>query len=174
MKFVAKCKKLDLCSLPAGFLFSIHSPHSACGPRTHTMVHVMTSSNGNTFRVTGLSCGEFTGHRWIPRTKASDAELWCFLWSGLWINGWVNNHEAGNLRRQRAHYDVIVMIHNVCAMGGTRGPYKHHGTVVPWSMHSQHWYIWSTQTPHGICGPCTQLWHIWSTHANIVTDTTLY
>ena len=26
-------------------------------------------------------CGEFTGHRWIPRTKASDAELWCFLWS---------------------------------------------------------------------------------------------
>ena len=26
-------------------------------------------------------CGEFTGPRWIPRTKASDAELWCFLWS---------------------------------------------------------------------------------------------
>ena len=24
---------------------------------------------------------EFTGHRWIPCTKASDAELWCFLWS---------------------------------------------------------------------------------------------
>ena len=22
---------------------------------------------------------EFTGHRWIPRTKASDAELWCFF-----------------------------------------------------------------------------------------------
>ena len=25
--------------------------------------------------------GEFTRHRWITRTKASDAELWCFLWS---------------------------------------------------------------------------------------------
>ena len=25
------------------------------------------------------------------------------------INGWVNNREAGNLRRNRAHYDVIVM-----------------------------------------------------------------
>ena len=25
------------------------------------------------------------------------------------INGWVNNHEAGDLRRHRAHYDVIVM-----------------------------------------------------------------
>ena len=45
----------------------------------------------------------------------------CFLWSAqrpvtrmfslicVWINGWVNNHEAGDLRRYRAHYDVIVM-----------------------------------------------------------------
>ena len=42
---------------------------------------MMTSSNGNIFRVTGPLCGEFTGHRWIPLTKASDAVLWCFLWS---------------------------------------------------------------------------------------------
>ena len=27
----------------------------------------------------------------------------------VWINGWVNNHEAGDLRRYRAHYDVTVM-----------------------------------------------------------------
>ena len=26
-----------------------------------------------------------------------------------WIDGWVNNREAGDLRRQRAHYDVIVI-----------------------------------------------------------------
>ena len=26
-----------------------------------------------------------------------------------WINDWVNNREAGDLRRQRGHYDVIVM-----------------------------------------------------------------
>ena len=38
---------------------------------------MMTSSNGNIFRVTGHLCEEFTGLRWIPRTKASDAELWC-------------------------------------------------------------------------------------------------
>ena len=43
--------------------------------------YMMTSSNGNIFRVTGLFCGEFNGDRWIPRTKASDAALWCFLWS---------------------------------------------------------------------------------------------
>ena len=42
---------------------------------------MMTSSNGSIFRVTGPLCGEFTGPRWIPHTKASDAELWCFLWS---------------------------------------------------------------------------------------------
>ena len=33
------------------------------------------------FRVTGHLCGESTGPRWIPHTKASDADLWCFLWS---------------------------------------------------------------------------------------------
>ena len=42
---------------------------------------MMTSSNGNIFRITGPLCGEYIGHRWIPLTKASDAELWCFLWS---------------------------------------------------------------------------------------------
>ena len=31
---------------------------------------MMTSSNGNIFRVAGYLCGEFTGPRWIPRTKA--------------------------------------------------------------------------------------------------------
>ena len=48
------------------------------GPDDYFM---MTSSNGNIFRVTGHLCGEFTGPRWIPHTKASDAELWCLLWS---------------------------------------------------------------------------------------------
>ena len=70
---------------------------------------MMTSSNGNFFRVTDHLCGEFTRHRWIPRTKASDAELWCFLWSEAWINGWVNIRKAGDLRRHHAHYHFIVM-----------------------------------------------------------------
>ena len=42
---------------------------------------MLTSSNENIFRVTGPLCGEFTGDRWIPHTKATNAELWCFLWS---------------------------------------------------------------------------------------------
>ena len=81
------------------------------GHRAHFDVTVMvwtcmmSSSNGNIFCVTGLLCGEFTSHRWIPLTKASDAELRCLLW----INGWVNNYEAGDLRCHRTHYDVTVM-----------------------------------------------------------------
>ena len=40
---------------------------------------MMTSSNGNIICVSGLLCGKFTGDRWIPRTKATDEELWCFF-----------------------------------------------------------------------------------------------
>ena len=32
------------------------------------------------------------------------------------INGWVNNREAGDLRRYRAHYDVIVMLNRNCSL----------------------------------------------------------
>ena len=39
----------------------------------HQCQVMMTSSNGNIFRVTGHLCGEFT--RWISRTKASDADV---------------------------------------------------------------------------------------------------
>ena len=77
---------------------------------SESILHMMTSSNGDIFRVTGHLCGEFTGQRWIPHTKARDAELWCFFLICVWINGWVNNREASDLRRYRAHYDVSVMI----------------------------------------------------------------
>ena len=50
---------------------------------TVTLYAMMTSSNGNIFRVTGLLWWEFTCHRWILLIKASDAELWCFRWSAL-------------------------------------------------------------------------------------------
>ena len=54
-------------------------------------------------------CGEFTGHRWTPRTKTSDVELWWFLWSAPEKNGLVSNDEAVDFRRHRAHYDAIVV-----------------------------------------------------------------
>ena len=73
---------------------------------------MMTSSNGNIFRITGHLCGEFTDPRWIPHTKASDAEL-CFfdlrpnkrlskqLW-GWWFETqsrplWCHRNALGNI-----------------------------------------------------------------------------
>ena len=67
-------------------------------------LRMMTSSNGNIFRVTGPLCGEFTGPGEFPTqrpvTRSFDVSLIC-----VWINGWVNNREAGDLRRYRGHYD---------------------------------------------------------------------
>ena len=71
---------------------------------------MMTLSNGNTFRITGPLREEFIGHRWIPLTKASDAELWCFFFISAWTNCWVNNPDAGDLRCHHAPYDVTIMV----------------------------------------------------------------
>ena len=73
-----------------------------------TLVVMMTSSNGNIFRVTGHLCGnspvsgEFPAPR--PVTRSFDV---CLIRAR--INGWVNTRAAGNLRRYCVHYDVIVM-----------------------------------------------------------------
>ena len=34
---------------------------------------------------------------------------WIFSLICVWINGWIHNHDAGDLIRHRAHYDVTVM-----------------------------------------------------------------
>ena len=47
--------------------------------------------------------GEFATQR--PVTRSFEV----FLWAKPRINGWINNRYAGDLRRHRAHYDVIVM-----------------------------------------------------------------
>ena len=57
--------------------FPLHIKHRT----PHVNVVMMTSWNGDIFRVSGPLWGESIGHRWIPLTKASDSELWCFLWS---------------------------------------------------------------------------------------------
>ena len=89
---------------------------------------MMTPSNRKIFCGTGHLCGEFTGHRWFPRTKASDAELWCYLW----INGWVNNREAGDLRRHRTHYDVTVMGNVNCTLSAAHQHIKQQNKIDIW------------------------------------------
>ena len=55
--------------------------------------------------------GEFTGHRSIPLTKASDAELWYFHWTGPEQTATI---ETPVILHAIAHYDVIVMANTVC------------------------------------------------------------
>ena len=70
---------------------------------------MMTSSNGNIFRVTGPLCGEFIGPGEFstqrPVTRIFD------VFFDLCLN------EAGDLRRHTGHYDVSVM----CSGGGGGG-----------------------------------------------------
>ena len=71
-------------------------------------LRMMTSSNGNIFRVTGPLCGKFTGPGEFPTqrpvTRSFDVFFIC-----VWIKSWVNNREAGDLRRHRGHYGINVM-----------------------------------------------------------------
>ena len=61
-----------------GYRYIPLTQRQQCGSLVFFM---MTSWNGNIFRVTGLLWVQSTGYRWISLTKVSDAELWCFLWS---------------------------------------------------------------------------------------------
>ena len=98
-------------------------PFSAVIPDQNRLImdSMMTSSNGNVFRVTGHLYGEFTGHQGQWR-GALMFSLIC-----VWINDWENNREAGDLRRYVAHYDVIVMYLSP--------------SVNPWLSSSAHWHI---------------------------------
>ena len=70
--------------------------------------YMMTSSNGNFFRVTGLLCGNSPVTIEFPSQSQWRGAL-IFSLICAWINRWVNNREAGDMRRHRGHFDVIVM-----------------------------------------------------------------
>ena len=65
-----------------------------------TAQHMMTSSNGNNFRVTGPVDSPHKG-QW---REALIFQLIC-----VWTDGWANNGDAGGLIHKRAYYDVTVM-----------------------------------------------------------------
>ena len=60
----------------------------------------------------------------------------------VWLNGWVNNHEAGDLRRHRGHYDVNVMEGRLCV-------YQCCLYFLSWScdVHALYVYSWSISRP---------------------------
>ena len=104
-----------------------------------TRSHMMTSSNGNIFRITGPLCGEFTGHRWIPITKASDVELWCFLWSSPEQMFELNNRDTNDLRCHHARYDINVMA-DYCSAYILD---IFHDDIIKWKHFPRYWpFVW--------------------------------
>ena len=106
------------------YIYSIYQdltiqPQQSKSLRNKTSLYayfMITSSNGNIFRVTGPLCGEFTGRSPVNSPHKSQ-------WRGAlmfslicaWTNDRVNNRDAGNLRRHRPHYDVIVILCDMLA-----------------------------------------------------------
>ena len=74
--------------------------------------------------------GEFPAQR--PVTRSFDIFFDLRL-----INGWVNNRKAGDLRRYRAHYDVMVMIRCYFGAQSVNTSMAQHKTVLDALL--RHW-----------------------------------
>ena len=102
-------------------------------------VSMMMWSNGSIFRPL---CGEFTGHQWIPLTKAN----FDIFFDQCLKNGWVNNRDAGNLRRHHAHSGITVM------SKGTKGFYSISGMCFIWPhiclKRNRHIHFHKNVVPH--------------------------
>ena len=88
-------------SSPAFYLCHLH---------IYCLYDMMTSSNGKCFPrywpfVRGIHRSPVNSQHKDQRRGALMLPLIC-----AWINDWVNNRVAGDFRRHRGHYDVIVMI----------------------------------------------------------------
>ena len=56
------------------------------------------------------------------------ALVFTLIWA--WINRWVNNCEAGNLKRHRAHHDVIIYTY-ICDCNECKTTYQRNELVIP-------------------------------------------
>ena len=92
-------------------VYSMHTVRVFCAFFYVTQIFIqwmMTSSSGNIFRVTGHLCGEFTGPGEFPTQRPVARSFDVFF--DLRVNKRLSKHSwAGDLRRYRVHYDVIVM-----------------------------------------------------------------
>ena len=96
-----------LLSQCCGYWWSGHQKQR-CWVRMHS---IMTSSNGNIFRVIGPLWGESTW-RWpvVSPQKGHWRGPFVFSLNCALTNDWAHNRVAGDLRRQRTYYDVSVKV----------------------------------------------------------------
>ena len=112
-----------------------------------TLLVMMTSLNGRMFRVTGPLCREFTGHRWIPLTKASDTAFWCFF--DLRMNK--------RLRKESPSRPLWRYCSDISRRVSTRSAVN---KLKPW-MESKHGSPYQTFTKRASGKKIVQLWGIW-------------
>ena len=100
----------DILAMTGEFIEGYIEVGCSCTRFTHCCVFSWWCHQMETFSASLDICagnspvhGEFPAKR--PVTRSSDV----FFDLRLQINGWLYNREAGDLRRHRAHYDVIVM-----------------------------------------------------------------
>ena len=86
-----------------------HLHNSRC---SQWRIFTMTSSNWNISRAAGV--GIHRSPVYSPHKGQGRGDL-IFSLIPAWTNSWANNGDTGDLRRYRAHYDVIVMFFSVAA-----------------------------------------------------------
>ena len=79
------------------------------------VVHTMTLSNVNISALLTFCAGNSpcVTVNYPHKSQWRGAFIYIYILSAPWITGWVNNREAGDLRRHRAHYDVIMMTREI-------------------------------------------------------------
>ena len=116
LQFLKKPWKIWIIAYPLEMFVSYFFIH-------HTMVH--------------MDLENIIGHDDVIKWKLFTFTALMFSLICVWINSWVNNRKAGDLRRYRAHYDVIVMmgVTNPCCNAlflhvkpyKCTGPCRHYG-----------------------------------------------
>ena len=98
---------------------------AGCQPGTSWWRHQMETFSASLALCTGNSPVTAKSPSQRPVTRSLMLSL-----IFAWINGWVNNREAGDSRRYRAHYDVIIMLDP-----WDIGPEYEHGWKRVWVRH---------------------------------------
>ena len=101
---------------------------------------MMTSSNGNIFRVTCHLCEEFTGHRWIPAQRSVTRRFDCFFdlrlnkrLSKQWWGWWFETPSRSLWRHcnETFRYGLYCLNQRVMSLALTTRPQKSLWTVLP-------------------------------------------
>ena len=95
---------LTFCQVTIVFTRSIRTRYDICW-----LIRAYTTHQMEHFSYYLPLVRETTGHWWIPLTRPVTPSF-VFSLIYYWTKGWVNNRYADDLRRNRAHYDVTVML----------------------------------------------------------------